>query len=167
MQENNQRGVAIAKGIRGCSLFFFVPVFALMIGIIIGQRYGICLGVLSGISTLPILFWMIAKMINRGNIGLTMIDCLIPVIISLLCGIAFLPISLVAGNLFSPATCIFSGLLLSMGLWAYKSGKIQSPGWLALPFLTFFYEILPIDLPSDLDNLIGLSATTVIEVLAV
>jgi hypothetical protein len=53
-----------------------------------------------------------------------------------------------------------------MGLLAYKTGTIQSSGWLILPFLTFLYEILPIDLPTDLDNILGLSATTTIEVIA-
>lgn len=166
MQPEEQRGVAIAKGIRGCSMFFFVPVLSLAGGIVVGQRCGVLLGIVAGMMMLGILFWGAGKFVDRTRSGLTSIDCFLPVAISLISGIVFLPVGLVAGNLFSPATCIFSGILLTMGLWAYKTGKIGSPGWLVLPFLTFLYEILPVDLPSDLDNLLGLSAATATEVLA-
>ena len=39
-------------------------------------------------------------------------------------------------------------------------------GYLVLPFLTFAYEILPIELPTDLDNILALSGTTVNGILA-
>ena len=35
----------------------------------------------------------------------------------------------------------------------YKAGNI-SGGWLIIPFLVFFYEILPIELPTDFDNML-------------
>lgn len=167
MHENEQRGVAIAKGIRGCSLFFFIPVLSLAGGIVVGQRCGILLGIVAGMMMFGISFWGAGKLVDRTSSGLSSVDCFLPVGISIISGIVFLPVGLVAGNLFSPATCIFSGILLTVGLWAYKVGRIQSAGWLVLPFLTFLYEILPIDLPTDLDNLLGLSAATVIEVIAV
>lgn len=166
MQKEEQRGVAIAKGIRGCSFFFLIPVLSLAAGIVVGQRYGVILGIVSGLLMFGFSFWGAGKLVDRSSSGLTSVDCFLPMAISLISGIVFLPVGLVAGNLFSPATCIFSGILLTVGLWGYKVGKIQSAGWLVLPLLTFLYEILPIDLPTDLDNLLGLSAATVTEVLA-
>ena len=166
MSENEQRGVGIAKGIRGCSLFFIIPVLSLASGIIVGQRYGVLLGIVAGLLMIGFSYWAGGRLIDRSKSGLTSLDCFLPLGISLVSGIVFSPVGLFAGNLFSPATCIFSGILLTLGLWAYKTGRIPSGGWLVLPFLTFLYEILPVDLPSDLDNVLGLSAATVIEVVA-
>jgi hypothetical protein len=159
-----ERGVNIARGIRGCSSFFFIPVFSLSLGIVISQYYGIWLGVISGFIMLIVSMWCAGKLIDRSQARLTVIDCFLPMVISLLSGVVFFPLSLVSGNLFSPATCIVSGVLLTLGLFGYREGKIDSAGWLVFPFLTFVYEILPVDLPTDIDNLLGLGTTTVIEV---
>jgi hypothetical protein len=166
MEANKERGVGIARGIRGCSLFFFIPIFSLAIGVETGRCYGVFWGIIVAMMMLGLSFYGVGKLVDRTRSGLTSIDCFLPVVISLISGVVFLPIGIVAGNLFSPATCIFSGILLTMGLLAYKTGTIQSASWLILPFLTFLYEILPIDLPTDLDNILGLSATTTIEVIA-
>jgi hypothetical protein len=67
-------------------------------------------------------------------------------------------VQLFAGSVFSAATCIFSGVLLSVGMLLYKKGRMA--GWaLILPSLTFVYEMLPIELPTDLDNIFALGGS--------
>lgn len=167
MRDNNEmRGAGIAKGMRSCCSMFFVPIFSLVGGIATGQHCGVWTGIFSGMIMLVLFFWIAAKLINSTYEGLTITDCLLPIIISIVSGIVFFPISIFAGNLFSPATCIISGALLTVALFGYRSGKIDSAGWLILPCLTFIYEILPIDLPTDLDNFLGLGTATVADVIA-
>ena len=158
--KNSERGVEIAKGIRGCSSMLFVPIVAIAVGIEVGKRMGWCLGILSFVGA----FWLssvgLRALINRYTSGLTIQDCLIPSILSILCSIVFLPMKLISANFFGPAECIFSGILLSVCLFGYRAGRIKNPYWLTLPFLTFFYEILPINLPTDLDDMLALTAST-------
>ena len=111
-------------------------------------------------------YWKSCLQCLRGTIGCHMnLDCLMQFCISIVCGIAFAPISIFAGSLFSFATCIYSGVLLSLVLFLYMNGHIGW-GYLVLPFLTFAYEILPIELPTDLDNILALSGTSVNDLLA-
>ena len=164
--KNSERGVEIAKGIRGCSSMLFVPVVATAVGIETGKRMGWCLGILAFVGA----FWIssvgLRALINRYTSGLTVQDCLIPSILSILCSIVFLPMKLISANFFGPAECIFSGIVLSVCLFGYRAGRIKNPYWLTLPFLTFFYEILPINLPTDLDDLLALTANTFVPFLA-
>jgi hypothetical protein len=88
----------------------------------------------------------------------TMFDCVIPIGIALISGVVFMPIGLLNADLFSGASCIISGAILSICLWLHKKGKMRE--WaLIMPTLTFIYEILPIDLPTSLDNIIGLGGS--------
>jgi len=92
--------------------------------------------------------------------NLTVADVALPLILSIISAIIFFPVGLLAGNLFSIVTCILAGLMLSVGLGLYKAGRIYS--WcLVIPTICFIYEILPIDLPTDIDNIIGLGANGV------
>ncbi len=162
----NTRGVEIAKGLRGCCSMVFVPIVAIAAGILAGQHWGICAGILIGVASLFITANAISAFISKQTKSLTAVDCLLPTFISIVCGVLFAPIALFAANLFSFATCIFSGVILTVALFAYRSGRIESAGWLVMPFLTFAYEILPIDLPTDLDNFLGLGVSTVVDVVA-
>ena len=102
---------------------------------------------------------MFTVVIVNNSKTLTIVDCVLPIVISLIAAFMFSPIALISGNLFSIGTCIFSGVLLSVGLVLYKLDKLQGT-FLILPMLTFAYELLPIDLPTDLDNILGLSVST-------
>lgn len=160
------RGAEVAKGIRGCMMAFFVPVVAICIGILVGQRYASGpLGILAGIGAIVVVGSLARLLISKTTKGLSLMDCFIPTIMSLCSGILFAPIALFSGSLFSAATCIVSGILFSITLVLYRSGKIGT-GYLILPGLTFVYEMLPIELPLDLDNLIGLGVSSVNTVLA-
>lgn len=144
--------------LRGVILFLGGLVLSIVIGIASSQSVGALWGTVIGIVTLMVFIVVISFVINRSK-NLTIVDCALPFIISIIAAIAFGPISLFSGNLFSIATCIFSGVLMSVGLILYKFGKIHG-AFLVLPMLTFIYEILPIDLPSDLDNILALSVST-------
>lgn len=160
------RGAEVAKGIRGCTMAFFVPVVAVCIGILVGQRYASTpLGILAGLGAVVIVGSLAKLLISRTTKGLSLMDCFMPTIMSLCSGILFAPIALFSGSLFSSATCIVAGVLFSITLVLYRSGKIGA-GYLILPGLTFVYEMLPIELPTDLDNLLGLGVSSVNTVLA-
>lgn len=163
--DNNPRGIEIAKGIRGCSSCLMIPVVAICTGIGIGQKAGVWWGILGGVVACVAFSSIMSYLISKATKGLSVMDCLMPFCISIVCGIAFAPISIFAGSLFSFATCIYSGVLLSLVLFLYMNGHIGW-GYLVLPFLTFAYEILPIELPTDLDNILALSGTSVNDLLA-
>jgi len=97
-------------------------------------------------------------LISKGG-KLTVMDCITPTILSIIAGILFAPIKLFAASIFSPFTCIGGGILFSAALMLYKNGRMK--GWaLILPALTFVYELLPIELPTDLDNFLALGGAS-------
>lgn len=159
---NNGYGVGaeIAKGLRGCCSFFFVPVISICSGIAIGQNAGVALGILGGIGAGFASVFIISITIGKLTKELTYVDCLIPLIVSIISGVVFFPISLFTASLFSTATCILAGALTSLTLFIYKTRELH-PIFLVIPFLVFIYEILPIELPSDLDNILALSGNTI------
>lgn len=164
---NQERGVEIAKGIRGCTSFLFTPIVGIAGGAVVWQHCGWALGILAGILSFVISSRILKILIDRDNRGLTVVDCFMPLIVSTICGILFMPLALFTLNLFSVATCIYSGILLSVALLCYRSGRIESAWWLLPIFLTFAYEILPIDLPTDMDNFLGVGVSTIIDVFAI
>ena len=162
-----ERGIQIAKGIRSCSTMFFVPVIGIATGVGVGQSLGWCLGILSGIAAFLLSSYGLKCLINRTVTGLSISDCLLPIIVSLVCAVVFLPAKWISANLFGSAECIISGVILSIMLLAYRGGRIVNPWWLVPSFLTFFYEILPINLPTDMDDILALSASGILSLFAV
>lgn len=144
--------------LRGVLLFPTGLILSILIGIASGQSIGTLWGVIIGILVFIICVVIVIYMMNRSK-NLETFDCVLPAIISIIAAFVFSPVAIFSGNIFSIGTCIFSGVLLSVGLFLYKSDKIHG-AFLLVPMLTFLYEILPIDLPTDLDNIIGLSANT-------
>lgn len=143
--------------LRGVLLFVVSPVFSVLLGIAVGRGHGLWYGVLGGFVAFFVLVAIAAKLANSGG-KLTAVDCLIPLVLSIISGVVFAPVQLLVGSVFSVATCIFSGVLMSLGLFLYKAGKLK--GWaLILPALTFIYEMLPIELPTDLDNIFALGGS--------
>lgn len=143
--------------LRAVLLMVLSPVFSIVLGIAIGKQQGFWYGCLAGLVFFVISGIIAAMLVNRGG-KLTVADCVIPTILSIICGIVFAPIQIFLGSVFSAATCIFSGVLLSTGMLLYKHGRMK--GWaLVLPSLTFVYELLPIELPTDLDNIFALGGS--------
>lgn len=157
-RENEKVGSVIAKGIRGCSAILCMPVIVIATGFAVGQRMGWALGCLAAVGSLMVGMSLIVLMLRVGKSGLSVLDCFAPFVLSLFAAVAFAPISLFAGNLFSVATCTMAGLLMTLSLFVYRTGKC-GPGFLIMPFLTFVYEMLPIDLPTDIDNFLALSGS--------
>lgn len=123
--------------------------------IAVWYEYKFLYGLLAFLGGLVVLVYIV-----NSSKGLTAIDVALPTVISLISAIIFFPVGLLAGNFFSLVTCILAGIMLSVGLGFYKAKKIYA--WcLIVPTLCFIYEILPIDLPTDIDNLIGLGANGV------
>ena len=95
---------------------------------------------------------------RRIDKPLTRLDCGLPIAASILSGILFFPIQFAEGSYFSTGTCIGAGILLSAALNLYRQGKTRR-GFVLLPLAVFFYEILPIELPTDLDNIFSLGGS--------
>lgn len=160
MAVNPDGEVALAKALRSCSSWLFIPVVAICCGIIIGQQHGICMGILGGIGCGIGFAVFMMKLIDKTASGLTVVDCLLPLLISIVCGVVFAPIALFSASVFSFATCIYSGLLLSLTLFSYKYRSLDDK-YLIMPICVFVYEILPIELPTDLDNIFALGGNTI------
>lgn len=156
-----KRGAEIAKAIRGCGSKIVIAITTGAMFCILNSKFGWAYAVLGCVGFGFAVNYLLDLYIKKTNDGLTVLYCFAPLFVSIFCGIVFMPIELLAGNLFSVGTCIYAGVLLSIGLLCYRSGRVASPYWLVMPALTFFYEILPIDLPTPIDNLLSLSVNSV------
>ncbi len=161
------RGAEIAKGLRGCCCMVCVPVVAMAVGLLAGRHWGMFAGVLTGIVSLFATANACAMFVARQTKSLTAVDCILPTVISIVCGTLFASIGLFEANFLSLAIRILSGVVLTVALFAYRSGGIKSAGWLVMPFLAFVYEIARVDLPADWDNILGLGVSTMVDVEAV
>ncbi len=124
-----------------------------------GWAYGIGGGFLAFLLLIVMSIFISARA-GESREDISGVDLVLPILLSVFAGIVFFPIGAVFGNLFSVFTCIGSGLLLSGSLLAYKHDHLHG-AFLTLPYLTFFYEILPVDFPTDLDNVIGFGGSAV------
>lgn len=145
--------------LRGCLILVLSPLFSIALGIVIGKIHGVWYGVLGGLGMLSLFGLISVKVMNAGG-RLTTADCIIPLILSVISGIIFAPVHLISASVFSTATCIGSGILLMAAMFLYKSGRMNKWG-LIIPACTFIYELLPIELPTDLDNFLALGGAGV------
>ena len=146
-EQNNQIESRTANSVAGCLRGILLTCTNIVISIIISAYTvvnggGIIKGVLFGI-----LFF-----VNKTK-QLTISDCILPLIIGAISAIVFAPISILQLSFFSSVTCLAASLFLTITLFMYKAGRV-SGGWLIFPFLVFLYEILPIEFPTDLDNIL-------------
>lgn len=164
LMQESIRGSDISKTIHGCCTILVCVVANIALATIICSKLGLAYAILGCITFTygcKIVSRILSRWENKAVTGLSLYDCLVPFAVSVVCGIAFAPIELLAGNLFSSATCIYSGFLLTLGLFSYRGGRINNPYWLLMPTMTFVYEILPIDLPTPIDNILALSANSI------
>lgn len=150
---------AMAGCLRGTIGFSASIMIAVTSGIGIGINYGTGTGILSGLVILLALIAVSVHLMNTAK-NLTVLDCILPIPIGAVSAFLFAPISLAGGSIFSALTCMGASLLLTIMLFLYKSKRIYA-GWLVIPFLVFIYELLPIELPTDLDNLLCLGGNGV------
>ncbi len=128
-------------------------------GIGVGIQSGIGFGILAGMGLFFVLMGFSVYLMNNAK-NLTVVDCILPLPIGAISALLFAPVSLFAGSVFSAATCLGASLLLSIMLLMYRAKKIYG-GMLVIPFLVFIYELLPIELPTDLDNFLCLGGNGV------
>ena len=157
MKTRNEANINI---LRGVCLFVASPAVAIAVGVWLGS--GIWSGILWGIlGFIAALCGAVALGTSENRGTVTALDCVLPIIISIFCGIIFAPVHLFAANFFSSVTCIGSGLLFSLALIMFRSNRLdETPLWIV--GMVFLYEILPINLPTDLDDVLclGGQATT-------
>ena len=145
--------------VRGICLFVCSPSLAIVFGIWVGYNHGWGWGVLWGLIGLIVLVVQAIKMGTSLSFGeVTVWDCILPIIISIVCGITFAPVHLFAANFFSAFTCIGSGIFFSIALIMFRVGALE-PWALYLAMASFLYEALPINLPTDLDDFLCFGGT--------
>lgn len=155
------RPMANMGTIRGICLFVCSPSLALAFGIFVGCGHGWRWGVLWGFVALIMLVVYAIKIgTTLSSSEVTAWDCILPVIVSIVCGITFAPVHLFAANFFSAFTCIGAGIFFSIALIMFRVGALE-PWALYLAMATFLYEALPINLPTDLDDFLSFGGTGV------
>jgi len=80
----------------------------------------------------------------------SLVDVFLPIPVSVVWCVMMLPFHLSSG-LFTAATAIGSGLILSLCLWMYRAGNM-SKFWIIFPMIVFLYEMLPIAIPGPFDD---------------
>lgn len=161
--QNNEEEKSTENGIVGCLrgtiAFCASIVIAITIGIALAVQYGTIKGILAGVGILIALVAVSVYLMNNAK-KLTLADCILPLIVGAMSAFLFAPVSMAGMSIFSAGTCMGASLLLTIMLFMYKSGRIKA-GWLVIPFLTFLYELLPIELPTDIDNILCLGGSAV------
>ena len=128
-------------------------------GIGVGIQSGIWWGILTGMGLFLVLMGISVYLMNNAK-HLTVTDCILPIPLGAISALLFAPVSLFSGSIFSAATCLGASLLLSIMLLMYRAKKIRGC-MLVIPFVVFIYELLPIELPSDIDNILCLGGSGV------
>lgn len=128
-------------------------------GIGVGIQSGIWWGILTGMGLFFVLIGISVYLMNNAK-HLTVTDCILPIPLGAISAFLFAPVSLFSGSIFSAATCLGASLLLSIMLLMYRAKKIRGC-MLVIPFVVFIYELLPIELPSDIDNILCLGGSGV------
>lgn len=162
MQNNGEEKSAVSGIVgllRGTIAFCASIAIAMTGGIALAVKYGTIKGILSGAGILIALVAVSVYLMNNAK-KLTLADCILPLIVGAMSAFLFAPVSMAGMSIFSAGTCMGASLLLTIMLFMYKSGRIKA-GWLVIPFLTFLYELLPIELPTDIDNILCLGGSAV------
>lgn len=158
MEENtNQINKNASNTVVGCLRSILLTCINIVVSILISIKIivnngGIINGIFYGFVFFVIALILTFFIANKTK-NLTILDCVLPLIIGSISAIVFIPISILGLSFFSSITCLAASLFLTMVLFMYKAGKI-SGGWIVFPFLVFLYEILPIEFPTDIDNIL-------------
>jgi len=162
---NTENSATIVGFLRGAIIFFTTIAFSLgiviLMGIRTGMEKGFWAGAIDGILAGGLFFivgLVIAIYMANTAKKMTVTDCVLPIIISIISAVVFFPVSFLFAEFFSWLTCIGAGFFLSWAMFMYKNKEVG--GWtLVIPFIVFVYEILPVSLPTDIDNFIALGGS--------
>lgn len=149
----SQATAGMAGCLRGIMGFAAGCILSVAGGIGTGIQYGVGLGILTGIVLFVVFACLTVYLVNNAK-QVTVLDCFLPIPVGLMSAVLFAPISLAGMSIFSSVTCLSASLFLTIMLFMHRAGKING-GWLILPFLVFLYELLPIEFPTDIDNLLA------------
>jgi len=159
-QEHGASVTTTVGCLRGLLLGCIGLVLSVSGGLAVGSHIGVFSGIFVGLVLLVVsigftIYW------TASVKTLTLWDCLLPLPLGVLSSLLFAPWSLLLNaSVFSAVTCMCAALFLSMTLLLYRARKIDGK-WLIFPFLVFVYEMLPIEFPSDLDNVLSFGGNIV------
>jgi len=145
-KENNKEADAGVGCLRGIIIFVTGLAFSFGLGIIVSLQAGIIYGILAAGLLFVVITALAIYMANTAK-KLTVTDCVLPLIISIISAVIFSPFMLLTLEVFSIFTCIGAGFFMSLGLFLYRA-KIITGYWLIIPAIVFAYEILPINIPA-------------------
>ena len=146
--------------LRGIILFFTLIIVSISSSVILIKHLGWLTGIALGVILFVILAGIAIALFNKFSTDkITNFDIILPAIISLGSAACFWPLRFLRAELFSSASCIMSGVILSMAFYKLKNDMIHKAS-VVIIFCTFLYEISPISLPLDLDNLLSLGTST-------
>ena len=146
--------------LRGFILLFTLICVSIASTVILIKYLGWLVGLFSSIILFFILAIILIVLFNKfSDKKITNFDLMLPLIISFISAICFLPFSFFQAEIFSSATCLISGIFMSIALYKLKNDMIHKSAVMII-FCTFLYEILPISLPTDLDNFLSVGIGT-------
>ena len=146
--------------LRSILILFVFTVIGLISGVVtwINWNWHVGLNVFAGSFVLGIVTASVSMMFVKE---LSTLDIFLPIPLSIVWSIIVYPIKMITTDLLAPPEMWGSAFLLTASLWMYKQ-KEMSRTWIIFPILTFLYEMLPISLPTDIDNLVMLGGSSTI-----
>lgn len=146
--------------LRGIILFFTLLIVSIASSAILIKYLGWLVGISAGLILFVILAGVAIAVLNKvSSEKITNFDIVLPTIISSASTACFWPLRFIKAEVFSSATCLMSGIFLSMAFYKLKNDAIHKAA-VVMIFCTFLYEITPINLPTDLDNVLSFGIGT-------
>ena len=145
--------------LRRIMLFASVIFISLPCTIILRRYLGCCTGFAAGVILFCILSCVAVVWLHDfTSEKITNTDIILPTIISIISAVIFWLLTFLQAEIFTIATCVTSGVLLSIALYRLRNNMICKAAVITM-FCTFLYEIAPINLPGDLDNILSLGVS--------
>ena len=145
--------------LRGIMLFASLIFIAAACTVLLIKYFGCLEGFAAGVILFCVLASATVLLFNKfSDKKITNTDIMLPTIISIISAAVCWPLTFLQAEIFSTATCVASGVLLSIALYRLRNNMICKAAVITM-FCTFLYEIAPINLPGDLDNFLSLGVS--------
>lgn len=132
------------------------------LGLFFGIIVWINSGFLAGLNVLAVIFGLgftVAVGLLFFIKRFSLVDVFLPIPVSVIWCIVLLPLH-VSSGLFTAATAIGSGFVLSFCLWMHRAGHM-SKFWVILPMIVFLYEMLPVAIPGPFDDIFAFGGSAI------
>lgn len=118
-----------------------------------------------GIAALVTIFiFSLIAMIHLFRLKtLSYADCFFPILVGSVWSLLLMPLRLAEADFSAPAA-IGSSMFLSLSLWQLKKTDFRQKGFLVFPLLVFIYEMLPINIPGPVDDILAFGGQAVYQV---